>query len=93
MTVTPGGRLALAGHSHSYERSYLIDGPDDVEPTQLEDVACVGLTAGASAPEHLVQAVVAYLAARGWEAREVVAMAEDVKFQLPRELTEDNKNQ
>ena len=64
----------------------LIDGPEDIDPSRLGDTPVVGLTAGASAPEHLVQAVVRYLSARGFDPEEVVVLQENVKFQLPREL-------
>ena len=66
----------------------LIDGPDDIDLARLAGVPTIGLTAGASAPEHLVQAVVRVLGEHGWQAREVVAMEENVRFQLPRELSE-----
>ena len=65
----------------------LIDGPEDLDLAGLASTANIGLTAGASAPEHLVQAVVERLAAEGWESEELIAMKEDVKFSLPPELT------
>ena len=68
----------------------LIDGPDDIEPSRLGEAGTIGLTAGASAPEHLVQAVVAHLARRGFTPQEVVVLQEDVRFQLPRELITDS---
>ena len=64
----------------------LISGPADLPWDELAPHPVLGLSAGASAPEHLVQAVAASLAARGWPAREVVTMAEDVRFRLPPEL-------
>jgi 4-hydroxy-3-methylbut-2-enyl diphosphate reductase len=64
----------------------LIDGPADIDLGALKAKAVIGLTAGASAPEHLVQAVVQRLATQGWQAEELVAMQEDVKFSLPQEL-------
>lgn len=64
----------------------LIDGPEDIDLAELTSTASIGLTAGASAPEHLVQAVVEHLAAEGWESEELIAMKEDVKFSLPPEL-------
>ncbi len=67
----------------------LIDGPGDIDPAGLGDAAVIGLTAGASAPEHLVQEVVRYLGERGYEPREVVVLEENVRFQLPRELIVD----
>jgi 4-hydroxy-3-methylbut-2-enyl diphosphate reductase len=64
----------------------LVDGPQDLPLANLASCHRLGLTAGASAPEHLVQAVTQRLAEEGWLAEEVVAMEEDVKFQLPKEL-------
>ncbi len=70
----------------------LIDGPADIDPARLGDARTVGLTAGASAPEHLVQAVVAHLSEHGFQPREVVVSQENVKFQLPRELLADGES-
>jgi 4-hydroxy-3-methylbut-2-en-1-yl diphosphate reductase len=64
----------------------LVDGPGDLELAALADVAVIGLTAGASAPEHLVQAVVRVLAEAGWREEPVTALQENVRFQLPPEL-------
>ena len=66
---------------------YLVDGPEDLERGWFEGRECVGVTAGASAPELLVQRVVARL--REWggrDAEEVVGREESVVFALPREL-------
>ena len=66
---------------------YLVDGPEDLERSWFEGLECVGVTAGASAPELLVQRVVARL--REWggrDAEEVVGREESVVFALPREL-------
>ena len=66
---------------------YLVDGPGDLERCWFEGRECVGVTAGASAPELLVQRVVARL--REWggrDAEEVVGREESVVFALPREL-------
>jgi 4-hydroxy-3-methylbut-2-enyl diphosphate reductase len=66
---------------------FLVDGPDDLERDWFEGKECVGVTAGASAPELLVQRVVARL--REWggvDATEVVGREESVVFALPREL-------
>jgi len=66
---------------------YLVDGPDDLERDWFEGRECVGVTAGASAPELLVQRVVAQL--RDWggvDATEIVGREESVVFALPREL-------
>ncbi len=64
----------------------LIDGPDDIDMATLRDAGDVGLTAGASAPEHLVQAVVRRLVEAGWSAEELVTLTENVRFSLPQEL-------
>ena len=66
---------------------YLVDGPEDLRPEWFEGKATVGVTAGASAPELLVQRVVARLREWGGQgAEEVVGRAENVVFALPREL-------
>ena len=65
----------------------LVDGESPLDPKLLEGHAIVGLTAGASTPEELVQAVLAQLAARGYdEVEEVTVAREDVQFRLPREV-------
>src|SRR5260370_36512722 len=46
--------------------AHLIDDCRDIQPQWLNDVKTVALTAGASAPEHLVQEVVQYLAGKGF---------------------------
>ena len=66
---------------------YLIDGPDDLRKEWFVGKAAVGVTAGASAPELLVQQVVQRLKDWGGVApREVVGREENVVFGLPREL-------
>ncbi len=68
-------------------RAYMIDGPTDIRQEWLKDSRRVGLTAGASAPEVLVQKVVTHL--RDWGAvlvQEQAAVAEHVIFPVPREL-------
>jgi 4-hydroxy-3-methylbut-2-en-1-yl diphosphate reductase len=66
---------------------YLVDGPEDLKREWFEGKKAVGLTAGASAPELLVQQVVDRL--RSWGGQvpsEVVGREEHVYFALPREL-------
>lgn len=68
-------------------RAFLIDGPDDMVRAELADARRIGVTAGASAPEVLVQAVIERL--RGWGGQlvtEQAGRAETVVFPLPREL-------
>ncbi|MBK1717723.1 4-hydroxy-3-methylbut-2-enyl diphosphate reductase [Thiocystis violacea] len=69
--------------------AYLIDGPEDIRREWLDGHPRIGLTAGASAPEVLVERVVARL--REWGAagvEEQDGIREQVVFPLPRELTE-----
>jgi len=68
-------------------RAYLIEDATKIDPAWLENATCVAITAGASAPEHLVQEVVAYFRARGVdEIAEIEAMEEKVTFTPPPEL-------
>jgi 4-hydroxy-3-methylbut-2-enyl diphosphate reductase len=65
----------------------LIDGETQLDPGLLSGHRVIGLTAGASTPEELVQAVAAQLAARGFaDLQEVTVAREDVHFRLPREV-------
>lgn len=66
---------------------YLIDGPEDLQREWFEGKRTVGVTAGASAPELLVERVVARLIEWGGAAPEnVLGQAENVVFSLPKEL-------
>jgi 4-hydroxy-3-methylbut-2-enyl diphosphate reductase len=66
---------------------YLIDGPSDLRREWFEGKRAIGVTAGASAPELLVQQVLEQLALWGGERpREVIGREEHVIFTLPREL-------
>jgi 4-hydroxy-3-methylbut-2-enyl diphosphate reductase len=65
----------------------LIDGEDAIDDELLEGHEIVGLTAGASMPEELVQAVLGRLAEGGYDGHEEVTVArEDVHFRLPRQV-------
>jgi len=67
--------------------AYLIDGAADLRREWLDGRHCIGLTAGASAPEVLVQEVVEKLGEWGVERpRELDGQREHVVFALPREL-------
>jgi 4-hydroxy-3-methylbut-2-enyl diphosphate reductase len=69
-------------------RSYLVNDRSEVDPTWLEGVKTVSVTAGASAPEHLVQELIEFLRERGFaEMEEIDLVDEDVRFSLPAELT------
>lgn len=67
--------------------AYLVDDAAEVNPQWMEGVKTVAVTAGASAPEHLVQALVDSLRRFGFdEVEEVAIKEEDVRFSLPSEL-------
>jgi 4-hydroxy-3-methylbut-2-en-1-yl diphosphate reductase len=68
-------------------RATLIDDEDAISDELLDGHPIVGLTAGASTPEELVQAVLSRLADEGYDDLEEVTVArEDVHFRLPREV-------
>jgi 4-hydroxy-3-methylbut-2-enyl diphosphate reductase len=67
--------------------AYLIDSADEIKREWLEGIKTVGVTAGASAPEVLVEQVVARLREWGGETvNEAPGIREQVVFSLPREL-------
>jgi 4-hydroxy-3-methylbut-2-enyl diphosphate reductase len=66
---------------------YLVDGPEDLRREWFEGKHAVGVTAGASAPEILVERVVARIREWGGTAPvDVIGQPENVVFSLPREL-------
>ncbi|PID72507.1 MAG: 4-hydroxy-3-methylbut-2-enyl diphosphate reductase [Desulfobulbus propionicus] len=65
-------------------QAYLIDQADEIEEDWLAGVGRVGVTAGASAPEHLVQEVIAYLAGQSEvQVTEMEGKEENIFFQMP----------
>ena len=67
--------------------AYLIDGADEIQREWLADRKRIGITAGASAPEVLVQEVIAKLQSWGAApAREMEGRPENIVFSLPKEL-------
>ncbi|WP_444918932.1 4-hydroxy-3-methylbut-2-enyl diphosphate reductase [Microbulbifer sp. JMSA003] len=65
----------------------LIDGADDINADWLQGKAAIGITAGASAPEILVQGVVSRLQQLGASLpEEMDGRAENIRFSLPKEL-------
>jgi 4-hydroxy-3-methylbut-2-enyl diphosphate reductase len=66
---------------------YLVDGPEDLQKEWFDGIKTVGVTAGASAPEILVQGVIAKLREWGGEvAEELQGRQEHVIFALPKTL-------
>jgi 4-hydroxy-3-methylbut-2-enyl diphosphate reductase len=85
-TSSNAQRLVEVAHAAGAEAT-LIDGESALDPSLLDGHTTIGLTAGASTPEELVQQVAAQLAARGWDSLEEITVArEDVHFRLPREV-------
>src|SRR6202171_5748722 len=79
-------RLGEVGEN-SGVRSFLVNDWGDVNPLWLEGVRNVAVTAGASAPEHLVDTLIACLREHGFHRLEEVELVEeDVRFSLPGEL-------
>ena len=69
--------------------SHLIDNYRNIKPEWLEGVNTIALTAGASAPECLVEEVVKFLGTKGFNnVKEVEVMPENVRFGLPPEIVE-----
>ena len=69
--------------------SHLIDSFRNIRPEWLAGVKTIALTAGASAPECLVEEVVEFLSTKGFDnVKEVEVMPENVRFGLPPEIVE-----
>ena len=80
-------RLVEVGLKAGAPRAFLIDDADDLDLARLDGAATVGVTAGASAPEDLVQGVIRKLSAVfEVTVEEVGAARETVSFKLPRAL-------
>ncbi len=70
--------------------AWLIDSATDIQHQWFEGVTCVGVTAGASAPEVLVQQVIRRLQSLGGtEVIELDGRKEDIVFEVPKELRLD----
>ena len=68
-------------------RAYLANDRSEVDTAWLDGVRNIGVTAGASAPEHLVQELIAFLHGHGFQRMEEIELVEeDVRFSLPAEL-------
>jgi 4-hydroxy-3-methylbut-2-enyl diphosphate reductase len=69
-------------------RAQLVDGLTDIDPNWYTDSDIVGLTAGASVPDELLDPIIEDLKIRGVENIEAVVVAEEtVEFRLPLELS------
>ena len=73
--------------------AYLLDDPEMIQPEWLENRPRVGITAGASAPEELVQQVIGRIKALGAvSVRNLDGVEESIAFPLPRELSRKTQN-
>jgi 4-hydroxy-3-methylbut-2-enyl diphosphate reductase len=67
--------------------SYLINDEKEINPIWLQGVKVIGLTAGASTPEDVVQRCITYLTSQGvTDVEDVVYTEENVVFQLPKQV-------
>jgi 4-hydroxy-3-methylbut-2-enyl diphosphate reductase len=79
-------RLVEVAREHGAD-SHLIDSEEQVREEWLQGTRVVGITSGASAPEELVQRLVAFFRARGTEhVEEFEVVQEDVRFMLPKTI-------
>jgi 4-hydroxy-3-methylbut-2-enyl diphosphate reductase len=68
--------------------AYMVDSPDQIDPVWIEGKRRIGVTAGASAPEVLAQAVIGRLRELGVRnVRALEGIEESIAFPLPRGLT------
>jgi 4-hydroxy-3-methylbut-2-enyl diphosphate reductase len=70
-------------------KSYLIADADALDPSWLEGVSSIGITAGASAPEDLVQKLIERLRQLAdVDLQTLPGITENVRFRMPAELAE-----
>ncbi|WP_079167006.1 4-hydroxy-3-methylbut-2-enyl diphosphate reductase [Streptomyces oceani] len=83
-------RLVETALSHGARDGHLVDNAEEIDEAWLEGVDTIGLSSGASVPEVLIDGVLEWLAARGWDGLEVVQpVQEHMQFSLPKELRRD----
>src|SRR5205823_7195071 len=83
-------RLVEVAKDAGAAAAYLVDDVSHIDASWLDGVTTVGVTSGASVPESLVSAVLAWLADRGYaDVQQVVSAEERLIFALPHELRRD----
>ncbi|MGW1889734.1 4-hydroxy-3-methylbut-2-enyl diphosphate reductase [Streptomyces sp. NPDC002004] len=83
-------RLVEVAKLAGAQDAHLVDFAEEIDEAWLDGVDTVGVTSGASVPEVLVEGVLEWLAARGFEDVEIVKAAEEsITFSLPKELRRD----
>jgi 4-hydroxy-3-methylbut-2-en-1-yl diphosphate reductase len=81
-------RLVEVAHQAGTQMAFLVQRAADIPWDDLDGISTLGLTAGASAPENIVQEVIAAFAEHfDVRMQEVPVTSEDVQFKLPRALT------
>ncbi len=84
-------RLVEVAKNMGCQNAFLIQSSDDLHTYDMDNARSIGITAGASAPEDLVEGLIAQLSkGRTVSLREHVVAREDVIFKLPRILREDD---
>lgn len=82
-------RLVEVGKAHGADHAFLVPAADQIDWAQMRGTSSMGLTAGASAPEYLVEGVIASAREHfNVTVEEVEVTKEKVIFRLPRELRE-----
>jgi 4-hydroxy-3-methylbut-2-en-1-yl diphosphate reductase len=77
-------RLVDVAKAAGARAAYLIDDAREADPAWLDGAETVGVTAGASVPEHLVDGLLAWLDRRGYpDVEQVTVTREDIRFATP----------
>lgn len=86
-TSSNAKRLVEVSQHHGCPKAFLINNVDDIPWFALNDIGTIGLTAGASTPEILVDDVIAALEGRfDVDQQDITVAAENIHFKLPRQL-------
>ena len=72
--------------------AYLIDDYHSIDPKWLESAQRVGITSGASVPEHLVEETVGFFKQQGAEIEQLGLIEENIHFALPLEIQPNVSN-
>lgn len=74
-------------------KAYLIDFAENIDLNWLKNVQTIGITAGASAPEVLVQSVIEFLKKHGvTQVEDLDVLTENMFFEIPKELRQKENN-
>jgi len=84
--------IRLVETAKTKKPAYLVDDVNQIQEDWLENIQTVGISAGASAPESLVQEIAHYFTTKGATKEELTLMQEDVTFIDPVELRRAKTN-